>query len=61
MSFSLSSLSLSSFVPLDYMIQVLSGTVVNKVIAALESCEFQCLIAGIGGNGVEICFGSCSS
>ncbi|KAL6323945.1 hypothetical protein AAG906_006215 [Vitis piasezkii] len=40
---------------------LLSGTVVNKVIAALESCEFQCLIAGIGGNGVEICFGSCSS
>ncbi|RVW53286.1 Mevalonate kinase [Vitis vinifera] len=28
-------------------------TVVNKVIAALESCEFQCLIAGIGGNGVR--------
>lgn len=40
-----------------YMIPVLSGTVVDKVIAELESCGFQCLVAGIGGNGVEICVG----
>ncbi|XP_037491630.1 mevalonate kinase isoform X2 [Jatropha curcas] len=39
---------------------LLSGTVVDKVIAELESCGFQCLIAGIGGNGVEICFGGSS-
>ncbi|KAK1581182.1 hypothetical protein Q3G72_003832 [Acer saccharum] len=38
------------------MNQVLSGTIVDKVTAELESCGFQCLIAGIGGNGVEICF-----
>jgi mevalonate kinase len=39
---------------------VLSGTVVDKVIAELESCGFQCLIAAIGGNGVEVCFGGSS-
>ncbi|PIN21044.1 Mevalonate kinase MVK/ERG12 [Handroanthus impetiginosus] len=39
---------------------LLSGTVVDKVIAELESCGFQCLIAGIGGRGVEISFGSSS-
>ena len=39
---------------------VLSGTVVDKVIAELESCGFQCLIAGIGGNGAEICFAGSS-
>ncbi|XP_059648543.1 mevalonate kinase isoform X2 [Cornus florida] len=33
---------------------LLSGTVIDKVIAELESCGFQCLIAGIGGNGLEI-------
>ncbi|KAG8363799.1 hypothetical protein BUALT_Bualt19G0059900 [Buddleja alternifolia] len=33
---------------------LLSGTVVDKVIADLESCGFQCLIAGIGGRGMEI-------
>ncbi|GAB2277502.1 hypothetical protein Dimus_012209 [Dionaea muscipula] len=37
---------------------LLSGTVVDKVIAELESCGFQCLIAGIGGPGLEICFSS---
>ncbi|KAK1549160.1 hypothetical protein Q3G72_006869 [Acer saccharum] len=35
---------------------LLSGTIVDKVTTELESCGFQCLIAGIGGNGVEICF-----
>ncbi|KAI3448623.1 hypothetical protein Pfo_005288 [Paulownia fortunei] len=35
---------------------LLSGTVVDKVIAELESCGFQCLIAGIGGRGMEISF-----
>jgi len=39
---------------------LLSGTVVDKVIADLESSGFHCLIAGIGGNGVEICFGDSS-
>uniref|UniRef100_A0A0S3J3S4 Mevalonate kinase n=1 Tax=Hevea brasiliensis TaxID=3981 RepID=A0A0S3J3S4_HEVBR len=39
---------------------LLSGTVVDKAIAELESCGFQCLIAGIGGNGVEFCFGGSS-
>ncbi|KAK7397218.1 hypothetical protein VNO78_18385 [Psophocarpus tetragonolobus] len=36
---------------------LLSGTVVDKVVAELESCGFQCFIAGIGGRGVEINFG----
>uniref|UniRef100_A0A0R0ESP4 mevalonate kinase n=1 Tax=Glycine max TaxID=3847 RepID=A0A0R0ESP4_SOYBN len=36
---------------------LLSGTVVDKVVAELESCGFQCFIAGIGGGGVEINFG----
>ncbi|KAJ4953735.1 hypothetical protein NE237_030567 [Protea cynaroides] len=36
---------------------LLSGTVVDKVITELKSCGFQCLIAGIGGKGLEICFG----
>ncbi|KAI3906278.1 hypothetical protein MKW92_026995 [Papaver armeniacum] len=35
---------------------LLSGNVIDKVIAELESCGFHCQIAGIGGNGVEICF-----
>ncbi|KAA8545098.1 hypothetical protein F0562_019882 [Nyssa sinensis] len=39
---------------------LLSGTVVDKVIAELESCGFQCLIAGIGGKGLEVCFGGSS-
>ncbi|KAF9669976.1 hypothetical protein SADUNF_Sadunf13G0020500 [Salix dunnii] len=39
---------------------LLSGTIVDKVIAELESCGFQCLIAGIGGNGAEICFSASS-
>eukprot|EP00258_Populus_trichocarpa_P040248 XP_024456267.1 mevalonate kinase [Populus trichocarpa] len=39
---------------------LLSGTIVHKVIAELESCGFQCLIAGIGGNGAEICFSASS-
>ncbi|KAJ6876836.1 mevalonate kinase-like [Populus alba x Populus x berolinensis] len=39
---------------------LLSGTIIDKVIAELESCGFQCLIAGIGGNGAEICFSASS-
>nr|AQT00804.1 mevalonate kinase [Osmanthus fragrans] len=39
---------------------LLSGTVVDKVIAELESCGFQCLIAGIGGRGLEISFSGSS-
>ncbi|KAL9272549.1 Mevalonate kinase-like protein [Drosera capensis] len=35
---------------------LLSATVVDKVIADLESCGFQCMIATIGGPGLEICF-----
>ncbi|XP_010255925.1 PREDICTED: mevalonate kinase-like [Nelumbo nucifera] len=35
---------------------LLATSVVDKVIADLESCGFQCLIAGIGGKGVEIRF-----
>ncbi|CAI8615476.1 unnamed protein product [Vicia faba] len=35
---------------------LLSATIVDKVIAELESNGFQCFIAGIGGNGVEISF-----
>ncbi|KAJ8436823.1 hypothetical protein Cgig2_032051 [Carnegiea gigantea] len=40
---------------------LLSGIVVDKVIAELESCGFQCFIAGIGGNGVEVCFSGAPS
>ncbi|CAI9764292.1 unnamed protein product [Fraxinus pennsylvanica] len=39
---------------------LLSGTVVDKVISELESCGFQCLIAGIGGRGMEISFSGTS-
>ncbi|CAA3000092.1 mevalonate kinase-like isoform X2 [Olea europaea var. sylvestris] len=39
---------------------LLSGTVVDKVIAELESCGFQCYIAGIGGRGMEISFSGSS-
>ncbi|KAG5541383.1 hypothetical protein RHGRI_021275 [Rhododendron griersonianum] len=39
---------------------LLSGTLVDKVIAELEACGFQCLIAGIGGKGLEISFDSSS-
>lgn len=39
---------------------LLSGKVVDKVIAELEACGFQCLIAGIGGKGLEISFNSSS-
>nr|QEV81809.1 Mevalonate kinase reductase [Prunella vulgaris] len=35
---------------------LLAGTVVDKLIAELEECGFQCLIAGIGGSGMEISF-----
>ncbi|XP_030545542.1 mevalonate kinase isoform X2 [Rhodamnia argentea] len=35
---------------------LLSGTVVDKVIAELETCGFQCLIAGIGGKGAQVSF-----
>uniref|UniRef100_A0A2P2JV04 Uncharacterized protein MANES_09G165700 n=1 Tax=Rhizophora mucronata TaxID=61149 RepID=A0A2P2JV04_RHIMU len=45
---------------LDHILSVLSNTVVDKVIAELESCGFQCLIGGIGGNGVEIQFAASS-
>nr|GFA69740.1 mevalonate kinase [Tanacetum cinerariifolium] len=34
----------------------LSAAVINEVIEELEQCGFQCLIADIGGNGLEICF-----
>ncbi|GAB4855531.1 hypothetical protein Ancab_024151 [Ancistrocladus abbreviatus] len=37
---------------------LLSATVVDKVIAELESYGFQCLIAAIGGTGLQICFNS---
>ncbi|KAL2468559.1 Mevalonate kinase [Forsythia ovata] len=39
---------------------LLSGTVVDKVIEELESSGFQCLIAGIGGGGMEISFSGSS-
>ncbi|KAK2972491.1 hypothetical protein RJ640_017663 [Escallonia rubra] len=42
------------------MDDLLEGAVVDKVIAELESCGFECLIAGIGGNGTEICLGASS-
>lgn len=35
---------------------LLSAKVIEKVIGDLEQCGFQCLIAEIGGNGLEICF-----
>ncbi|KAJ9557416.1 hypothetical protein OSB04_012030 [Centaurea solstitialis] len=35
---------------------LLSATVIDKVIEELEQCGFQCFIAEIGGNGLEICF-----
>lgn len=35
---------------------LLAGTVVDKLIAELEECGFQCLIAGIGGRGMEVSF-----
>lgn len=35
---------------------LLSNIVVDKVVAELESCGFECFIAGIGGNGLEVCF-----
>ncbi|XP_042017006.1 mevalonate kinase-like [Salvia splendens] len=40
---------------------LLAGTVVEKVIAELEECGFQCLIAGIGGRGMEISFSGFSA
>ncbi|XP_042504855.1 mevalonate kinase [Macadamia integrifolia] len=45
---------------LTFLPALLSGTVVDKVIVELESCGFQCLIAGIGVKGLEICFGGSS-
>ncbi|KAG6586270.1 Mevalonate kinase, partial [Cucurbita argyrosperma subsp. sororia] len=39
---------------------LLSGKVVDKVIAELELCGFECFIAGIGGRGAEILFGDSS-
>lgn len=44
------------FFYLNHYESVLSQTVVDKVMAELESCGFQCLIAGIGGKGVKVCF-----
>ncbi|KAF5746746.1 Mevalonate kinase [Tripterygium wilfordii] len=35
---------------------LLSTTVLDKVIAELESCGFQCFTAAIGGKGAEVCF-----
>lgn len=35
---------------------LLSATVIDKAIEELEQCGFQCFIAEIGGNGLEICF-----
>ncbi|XP_047958770.1 mevalonate kinase-like [Salvia hispanica] len=40
---------------------LLAATVVDKVIRELEDCGFKCLIAGIGGRGMEICFSGFSS
>ncbi|XP_022965800.1 mevalonate kinase-like [Cucurbita maxima] len=39
---------------------LLSEIVVDKVIAELELCGFECFIAGIGGRGAEILFGDSS-
>nr|AYN07279.1 mevalonate kinase [Eucommia ulmoides] len=39
---------------------LLSETIVGRVISELEACGFQCLLAGIGGKGVQICFGGSS-
>nr|AYA73280.1 mevalonate kinase [Cinnamomum camphora] len=39
---------------------LLADAVVDKVIAELESCGFQCLITAIGGKGLEIS-SSCNS
>ncbi|XP_074311553.1 mevalonate kinase isoform X2 [Silene latifolia] len=39
---------------------LLSNVLVDKVVAELESCGFQCFIAEIGGNGLEVCFGGSS-
>lgn len=35
---------------------LLSAAVIDEVIEELEQCGFQCLIADIGGTGLEICF-----
>ncbi|XP_042054085.1 mevalonate kinase-like isoform X2 [Salvia splendens] len=40
---------------------LLAATVVDKVIRELEECGFKCLIAGIGGRGMEISFSGFSS
>ncbi|XP_057960459.1 mevalonate kinase-like isoform X2 [Malania oleifera] len=45
---------------LTFLPSQVSGTVVDKVVAELESCGFQCFIARIGGNGLEINFGGSS-
>ncbi|KAJ7973377.1 Mevalonate kinase [Quillaja saponaria] len=45
---------------LTFLPTLLSGTVVDKLISELESCGFQCLIAGTGGGGAEIFFGGSS-
>ncbi|KAF7805129.1 mevalonate kinase [Senna tora] len=36
---------------------LLSRIIIDKVISELESSKFQCFLTGIGGKGVEICFG----
>ncbi|XP_044500447.1 mevalonate kinase-like isoform X2 [Mangifera indica] len=39
---------------------LLSGKIVDKVMAELESYGFQCFVVGIGGKGVEVCFSELS-
>nr|AKF12263.1 mevalonate kinase [Nervilia fordii] len=36
---------------------LITGTVVDEVIADLESIGFQCLKVEVGGKGLEVCFG----
>ncbi|KAF5938276.1 hypothetical protein HYC85_025782 [Camellia sinensis] len=45
---------------MSHSLSLLEGTIVDKVIAELETCGFQSLIAGIGGNGLQISFHSSS-
>lgn len=35
---------------------LLSNNVIEKVVADLEACGFQCLKVNVGGKGLEICF-----
>ncbi|CAL9104271.1 unnamed protein product [Musa textilis] len=36
---------------------LLSSTIIDKVVAELESSGFQCLKVEVGGEGLQICFG----